>query len=238
MKKIRIFSVMFLLLFLLTSCNSKKEENENQGNNNNEEKFLEIINTPLENYTSIFDMDLNIEIGESKEKMSQNTVYLMEINKDKAYMNITVDGEHVLSTYYEINGKDINVWANFGEGWEEENSVKPEDFEMPTMLPSQKVEKGDFELVDGVWVGDVEKINAKISDVILDSLSSMNIEDEPTFTLKEYKVTIKDNQVSKIDIEFEFEITMQGEVFFIKANYYITFTDHNNTQVTKPEEIK
>lgn len=238
MKKIRIFSVMFLLLFLLTSCNSKKEENENQGNNNNEEKFLEIINTPLENYTSIFDMDLNIEIGESKEKMSQNTVYLMEKNKDKAYMNITVDGERVLSTYYEINGKDINAWANFGDGWEEENSVKPENFEMPTMLPSQKVEKGDFELVDGVWVGDVEKINAKIRGAILDSLSSMNIEDEATFTLKEYKVTIKDNQVSKIDIEFEFEITMQGEVFFIKANYYITFTDHNNTQVTKPEEIK
>ena len=235
MKKINLFIILLLAIFTLTSCANNKKEDEGKLNKEEETKFLEIINTPLENYTCDYLNHCVITAGD--QTMTSDIVYLMKVNKDKVYMNISTENEVLLSAYYEKSDEELDVWANVGDGWSK-NSVDLDELDMPNMIPAGTVEAGDFKKEDGVWVGNVEKLNDKLKDLIFESLESMGITEDVKFTLESYKITIENDQVAKVEMDLSFSMITQGVAMDVVANYTLTFTDHNKTQVIKPEGIE
>lgn len=226
MKKIKVFSLVLMLIMLL-SCTSCKRISQS--------KFLDIVNEPMENYTC--EMNIKMKVKYQGTSSTVPMPIYMEVNEDEVYTSMEYMGEKA-EVYYKLVGDQAEVWINDGYGWEKQGNVDAELAGTQAIFPSESIEKGDFKYRKGQWVGNVKKIQDKVEDAIsknLENMQGMSGLDDVEFEIEEYNIVIEDGEISEITMVITFEMESSGQTIDVEAKYNMEFSKIGNTKVTKPD---
>ena len=229
MKKIFLFiSVLFVALFL-TACSAEKRL---------EKAFEELEKV---SYTMEGSMRVDFTVNYYGQTLSQTMVadMYMEIDPEQSYIMTTMNGQ-TQEVYYKMDGEYVDIYTKNGEIWEYESEGLDDYLEESDIYFLDIEVKDVFEEVDGVWVGNGEKITEmlKISlDKVAEELVGTGVSIEK-MSVDKYNIELKNNQISKLDIIISMKMSANGMEMTIKISMPMTINNVGKTLVTVPEGIE
>ncbi len=236
MKKLLCLFITLCFMFSIVSCSKKKDNDDDKNNNENQstelskedqEKYNEIINKPMNNVTINYDIKSTVVMGETSQTVQMPMV--MKLDGDNAYMSLVSNGMHIES-YVEKAGEAYKMWgANDGEWMYAGETTEEQGVQIPTI----EIEQGDFNLENGLLVGNVEALNKKIN-TILSSVPNMEDVDLSNVKLTKYIIVIKDNVLSEIKMDMGMKMQVEGQTMECLFSYSISFTNVGTTKLERP----
>ena len=229
MKKIFLFiSVLFVAIFL-TACSAEKRL---------EKAFEELEKV---SYTMEGSMRVDFTVNYYGQTLSQTMVadMYMEIDPEQSYIMTTMNGQ-TQEVYYKMDGEYVDIYTKNGEIWEYESEGLDDYLEESDIYFLDIEVKDVFEEVDGVWVGNGEKITEmlKISlDKVAEELVGTGVSIEK-MSVDKYNIELKNNQISKLDIIISMKMSANGMEMTIKISMPMTINNVGKTLVTVPEGIE
>ena len=222
MKRMKLFNLLLVLIALIscTSCSDISQQ-----------EFLDIVNSDMENFTCYMDVRMKVKSGKSSATVDMDIN--MEVSKESMYMSME-SGNELYCVYSKIVDDNIHSWVNQRGIWTKQPLMPIEDFKNNSMLPNEEIEKGDFKYKKGVWVGDVDKLQDKLVDVINKSLETSDMGTDLDIELNTYDIIIEDDKIVRVDMDIGSKIKEDSKEYKVTATYKIYFSKHNETTVTIP----
>ena len=233
MKKTNIFKIFLVVLcvLFLTSCVKKIEKEDNIVDTF--EEFKTVVSEKPENVTYEMKYSMIISFGGKKETAEVDIN--VKLDDNKALVDGVID-EEAGKAYAELVGGKYHAWSYTDGEWSEEDIITKEEFESSLSYPMIEVKEGDFEYKDGKWIAD----NEKIKSAVIDALGNSEFSDsdiELNIEVKNYVITIKDNHISNLSMEFSFIVGEGAYSYGFEYVYEISFKDYGTTKVEKPSAL-
>lgn len=117
---------------------------------------------------------------------------------------------------------DNNVWVKAGESTIEELMGNTN----PVTATNDM-----FKLVNGVWVGEPEKINAALADYLISLTSQYGM---TNFSFSKYNITLKDNYMHKIDMTISASMTIETITMHMTLDTSVVYSEIGTTKNIEP----
>lgn len=236
MKKLfNLFSIIYIcsLLCLLTGCGGYFS-----GEKPSDVVLKEAIEElNEESYTVTSDMYVEMRVESGGQVVSEKTNSFTKIESDgtRTYAEIIAEGIKSYQ-YTEINDDKVDLYTLFDGNWLLVDSIDLNEYKENDHQVFEIDTKNCFKLEDGIYIGNVEKINEQLKEY-MQQFSEQFAGSGLTMTessVEKYDITLENNKVSKIDIIMNVEMSMDTVVMKIRVTMPMVFSNIGETTVTNP----
>lgn len=230
MKKVLIFICTCFCLLTLVGCRSVSELTKaNEELNGN-------------NYTVYYQTHKNVTYG-VKEVSDEKDEYLVKQNGKQKIVSTWDDEGTRLDVFTEVKEDSVEFFKGNGRYWEFDRVESLEEYQVEEILPKVEINEDNFVYEDKVWVGNVELINTALKDYFnelaleFDSYKGF-VDAEITSKVNKYNVTLVNNQISKIEFDYQVLVTfVDKSVLTIAVDILAEYSDIFQTVINKPEGV-
>ncbi len=222
MKKIKFLSVLLILIFVFTLSSCKKSF----------EDFKEIVEKDITNATINMDFKVAVSANGLSEEQTMNVK--MELDQNRS-MTTVQSGDSKEITYSEERDNKVSTWIKKPTNWAYQGEISSASNQ--DNIPVVEVEEGDFVYKKGLWVGDCDKLEDKILDVIdLQELVGFNGQIS-NLEIERYDIKLNKDDISEIYIVLKFSMPIQSQNINIKLDMTVTMEKIGRTKVERPENL-
>ena len=230
MKKVLIFICSLFCLFTLVGCHSVSE--------------LTKANDELKegNYTVYYQTQKNA-VYKKKTITNESAEYLVKQNGNQKMVSSWDESGNRHDVFTEVNEDTVEIFKGNGRYWEFDRYEALENYQEEEILPLVEINNTNFVYEKEVWIGNVELINTYLKDYFNEIANEYNsykgfIDAEISSSVKKYNATLANNQLSKIEFEYEVLVTFVDEtVITITGLITADYSDIYSTVIIKPEEV-
>ncbi len=234
MKKNLFTLIMLMLVVSLSGCSGQKKL----------EKALNELSE--ESYTMHGDMEVNVTYTYMGQIMSESMESDMIIEADpiQTYTITTSDGNNSY-TYTKIENDKIKTYSKLDNNWEliSINDIEDKNSEITDLLNVDVEFKDVFSKVDGVWVGNPEKMTEVLKatlDALAEDFGGMGVTIEET-KIDKYTIELEKGHVSEIELDMTMSfVATQGGVnlnMTVTLELDLEVSKVGKTSVTIPEGL-
>ncbi len=223
MKKI-LFLILCLCSFVLMSCGNEELD-----------AALEKIQTT--SYTANLEMTMSMKFGWQTTTIS--SVAIMEADPTQVYMETVTDtgysGKQTVYSYVKIEENTVKVYTKNLSWLMEEVSI--DDYKSENELMNIDT-KNTFKLEDGIYVGDVEKLNDQLGELLKEEISeSLGMDADINIDLTKYNITLENDNVKKIEIDMNANVKNGTQTVDMTMTMVYEFSKIGETTVTVPANL-
>lgn len=230
MKKVLIFICSLFCLFTLVGCHSVSE--------------LTKANDELKegNYTVYYQTQKNA-VYKKKTITNESAEYLVKQNGNQKMVSSWDESGNRHDVFTEVNENTVEIFKGNGRYWEFDRYEALENYQEEEILPLVEINKTNFVYEKEVWIGNVELINTYLKDYFNEIANEYDsykgfIDAEISSSVKKYNAILENNQLSKIEFEYEVLVTFVDEtVITITGSITADYSDIYSTVIIKPEGV-
>lgn len=237
-KKVLYIILTLALIFIISGC----EGSAGSGNEYEVQSIQmlnEVVNKKLDNFTcnciSTIAMSGNIK-NEQKSQELRTTV-------DENKMHIVLkENDAKIELYQEIENDKVCYYVYNESSWEgpfENTTFEPINF--VAILEFGEITEDMFEYNEGVWVGNIEKLEKFLNVYLEKYIKNIAREYQCEIDLEKTKITkfnveISNYKLKKETIEFVLECKKQEEPFTLSVKYIYNYSRIGTTSVDGPNQ--
>ncbi len=237
-KKVLYIILTLALIFIIGGC----DESEGGGNEyevQNIQMLNTIVNQKLDNFTCNCVSAITINDTLNKEQILQELK--TTVDNDKIHIILKED-EIKTELYQETENDKIKYYINCENSWEgpfEKIEFNPINF--VAILEFGEITEDMFEYIEGVWVGNVEKLEEVLAPYFKEYIDNIAKEYECEVELEKtqinkFNVEISNNKLKKETIEISLYCKKGNKQFLLSAKYIYNYSRIGTTLVEGPNQ--
>lgn len=199
------------------------------------EEAMEELNE--KSYTLDTTMTVQIRMEYQGEVISETADLTMHTEADptQAYVKTIADGT-TQESYTKIENEEVKVYTFYNNRWSLTQRLSLDEYQESNQQVYELDTKDCFELVDGVYVGNVEVINEQLKDYmesfVNDFIPLGSI--QMTTEVEKYEIILKNKELSNINIIMNMDMEVEGIQMKMRITMPLEFSQIGKTEVTSP----
>ena len=200
------------------------------------EEAMEELNE--KSYTVDTTMTVQIRMEYQGEVISETEDLTMHTEADptQAYVKTIADGT-TQESYTKIENEEVKVYIFYNNHWSLTDRLSLDEYQESNQQVYELDPKDCFELVDGVYVGNVEVINEQLKDFMesfaKDFIALGSI--EMTTEVEKYDIILKNKELSNINVIMNMDMEVEGIQIKMRITMPLEFSKIGKTEVTSPD---
>lgn len=200
------------------------------------EEAMEELNE--KSYTVDTTMTVQIRMEYQGEVISETEDLTMHTEADptQAYVKTIADGT-TQESYTKIENEEVKVYIFYNNRWSLTDRFSLDEYQESNQQVYELDPKDCFELVDGVYVGNVEVINEQLKDFMesfaKDFIALGSI--EMTTEVEKYDIILKNKELSNINVIMNMDMEVEGIQIKMRITMPLEFSKIGKTEVTSPD---